>query len=365
MKIIINFLRKIGFLRSNSGDYITGEYGNQKKIKEGEKVKNNNFGTKKIIDENKNTFLGLGMLIFWILIFLVISFLLVVLIRYGFNFWWLIFFIFWILFFRNFKKVVISSGSIGIKGWVIFMLLVTFSWIFLISINKNKINKKITDKEVSSSKADLLIVNQANFSSFIFGSNSKGLRNPDTVNLIITPMLNLSLNSSVASEKINLKSLAIKNLKFSKKPTLGKIKIIMPKHYKSSSCSGFFFEDCHKKINPRNVKSDKNNFSYKIVNNHSVQQAYYDQIGAEFINPQFKILFYNIGSVDYDKIMSKTGSFNSARLAEYAHIKPNDMKSVLEFDIVASFDNKKETKKHFVVNFNGQDLLTGKTVEAK
>ena len=63
--------------------------------------------------------------------------------------------------------------------------------------------------------------------------------------------------------------------------------------------------------------------------------------------------------------MEQTGSFNSGKLADYAKVKASELKSSLEFDLVASFSNGDKQKKHLVVNFNGQDLLTGKTVKAE
>ncbi len=355
MKIILNFFRKIGLLRANYGDNITGEYGNKKNIKKEED------GT----ELKKIEKYSLGIIIFWVLVLSISVFLCIVLFKYSFSFWWLIFFVFWFLFFQKYKKIVFASGSIGIKGWVIFSVLIIFSWIFLVPTNRKYSNNKINKNIANSNKTSLLKINQANFSSFIFGSNSKGGRDSDTVNLIITPMLNLSLSDSVSTKGIKLKSLAIENLKFSKKPAIGEIKIIMPKHNKKTDCSNILFGDCRKKINPKNIKSDKNKFVYEVLNNHTIEQGYYDQINTDFISPQFKILFYNIGSVDCDKIMSKTGSFNSARLANYANIKASDLKSKLEFDIVASFDNGETSKKHLVVNFNGDDLIKQKTVQAE
>lgn len=357
MKQVMDFLRKIGFLHVSSGDYQTGEFDSRKDLK---KKKGSAGGAKQV---NKKISGKKGMLLFWIMLVITGLFLLSVLVSYGFRFWLLIMLVAWFFFFRFLHKQILAGKLKIAKIIIIYVVLFIFSLIFLVPSNDSSSGGSLNDSSSGIEKSGALEVNQANFSSFIFGSDSSGGHKTDTVHLTINPLIMFSVSGGEAE----LKSFEIKNLKFSKKPKVGEVKIVAPKHRKADeSCTGFYFDGCDGRTKPEEVKNNGGNIKYEVVDIESPKEGYYDQVGSSFyINPNFRVIVHNIGGFDYDKIMKKNGSVNGSMYAKYAGIEASDLASTLEFDILATLTDGEKYKQHFVVKFDGNDLLNGKTVTAE
>jgi hypothetical protein len=207
-------------------------------------------------------------------------------------------------------------------------------------------------------------ITQADFSSFIFATPST---NPENVHLTINPLINISTSASSENGETQIKEFEIKNLRFTKKPKLGELKRIAPKHRSTNeSCTGFYFGGCEEKLSPKEVKDDGANFEYEITNSSEIKQAYYDQVsGISNASPNFRIIFHNIGSFDSDKIMKRDGRVDGRKYAQYAEINPSDLDGAFEFDVFVKFKDGEKFMTHIVVNFTGEQIISGKTIQGE
>jgi|GEM_PF-3113751 len=366
MKPVLDFLRKMGMLHVHSGDYQTGEFDNRKDIKKKSKSKKTpKAAAGGAFLAGAMAVSSKWMILFWILVVFVVFFLLVFWISYGLSFWLILFFAFWFFFFKKLKIQILAGKLLFWKMFFIFLGLSFFSLIFLVPSEDADSSSKSSKKSMSKlEESGLIEVNQAQFSSFIFGSSSKGNSKTDTVHLTINPILTFKVDGN---QEVKLESFEIKNLEFSDEPKVGEIKMIAPKHRKTDeSCTGFYFGGCKDKAQPEDVKSDGESIEYEVVEGdvEKTKTKYYDQVfDTWFVRPEFRVILHNIGEFDYDEVMEKNKAVDGGKYAQYAGLEADDLASVLEFDVVAKMSNGEKFKKHFVAEFDGEDLMKMKTVQ--
>jgi len=200
-------------------------------------------------------------------------------------------------------------------------------------------------------------VSQANYSVYIFGSDSDGDQNIDTLNYHINPMINIS----ISDYNFEVNSIKITNADID----VSKVRGIRsyPNHTlpATESCLGNFFEGCENLINPQDAKDMGDEKEYVLLSEGDIEPKFFDETPTSYFLPKLKFTVIGVGSFDYDMIMERDGSFNSMNVLQYSGVDTNELVGTFSFDVEID-TSEGMYRKGFVMDVTADEFVgTGKS----
>ena len=198
-------------------------------------------------------------------------------------------------------------------------------------------------------------ISQANYSIFIFGSDSDGDNKTDTMNYNVTPIVNLNIDGS-GLEDFEIKSMKVTNAEIN--VNTGKGIRSYPNHTlpTSVSCLGNFYEGCDNVINPKDAEDMGSEKEYILLSKGDIEASFYDETPTSYFIPKFKFTIIGVGSFDYDMILERDGVFSGMNILEYSGVSTEDLVGTFSFDIEIDTSHGKYVK-GFVIEVTSDEFV--------
>ena len=260
---------------------------------------------------------------------------------------------------QSIKEWMKSLPKWGLILLVLLVLLLLF-WIFrlvfdggsggLFGGNSNGSKNGYTNSEELENG---ISVSQANYSLFIYGSDKNNDNNEDTLNIGVTPHLNISVNNP----DIVVNSVKVVGVGVDSKPKLGKVIRSFPNHSvsRAENCTGFFFEGCDANIETTEAPDMGDSFEFTLVDNFE-SLLYYDEVISGSMMPQFKFTIVEAGSFDGAAILARDNVYEGAKALGYSGVNPTDLVSTLAFDLQID-TNLGMYGKHFEIILSADEFV--------
>jgi|GEM_PF-5346010 hypothetical protein len=316
MKIIIDFLRKIGLLRMSKGDFQTGEFDNRSDLK----TKKPNTAVDSGVKNSSYfaIFATVGGVM--MLLFLVIA---------GLNFWFFLMLAVWAWFLWLIKKW-IALGAFAAHKTIFIGIGIAFLTFIFMGISMD--NKGDSTGSESSKKTDSssYIINEA-YSAEMSARNQFVDAETNTKTVSVWVNANIRMYTPDPYESVSIKNVELE------KDLPGKVMLSIP--------AGGYSE-----------KYSKNNvIEYKIVEEENMEPKTVLK-NRGYLSIQLKA--NNAYKFDTNKAFGmSTNGIGPSKTFQYVGLKAEDLDNTLEFDLDIEFESGKKKTVHFVGEIDGAKFL--------